>query len=162
MALYAKRPALAMLVGALWMTAAEPAWAGSPGAKGEHFASLLANHKNLELVNRLRHQLTQITQLNNQLQRQQGALNQQVSGQSFNSFLVQLHRLDHQFQVQSQRITQRLSNLNNLANTPGANLTAIDRLRNELTRLDAAIGSNIATIQRVERSSATPFAPGGF
>jgi hypothetical protein len=157
-----KRPTLAMLVGALWLTAGDPAFAGSPGTDREQFASLLANRKNLELVHRLKHQLAHITQLSNQLQQQQGALTNKVTGQSFNPILVQLEKLDAQFLVQSQRITQRLQNLNNIANTTGVNPRAVDRLRSELTRLDAAIGTNLATIQRAERSAATPFAPGGF
>jgi hypothetical protein len=153
---------LALLVGALWLTTADSARAGSPDTHGGQFASLLANRKNLELINRLQHQLQQITRVSNRLQQQQGALNSSVTNQSFNPFLLQLQRLDSQFQIQSQRITQRLQNLNNLANNPGVNQRAVDRLRTELTRLDAAIGKQITTIQQVERGAATPFAPGGF
>jgi hypothetical protein len=159
---HAKRPALAMLVGTLWLSAADPSWAGSPGTNREQFASLLATPKNLALLHRLQHQLGHITHVANQLQQQQNALTGKVTGQSFNPFLVQLERLDQKFQIQSERITQRLQNLNNLANTPGVNLKAIDRLRNELTRLDTAITTQLTTLQRLERGSATPFAPGGF
>jgi hypothetical protein len=160
----AKRPALAMLVGALWLTAADPAWAGSPGTNREQFVSLLANRNNLALVNQLQHQLTQITQVDNQLQQQQNALTSKVNvtSQSFNPLLVRLERLDHQFQLQSQRITQRLQKLNSLVANPAVNQKALDRLRTELTRLDTAVGTQLATIHRLERGSATPFAPGGF
>jgi hypothetical protein len=151
-----------MLVGAVWLAAADPAWAGSPGTNREQFVSLLANPKNLDFVNQLQHQLTQITQIGNQLQQQQSALTSKVTSQSSNPLLVRLERLDHQFQLQSQRITQRLQNLNNLVGNPAVNPTALDRLRTELTRLDAAIGKKLATIQRLERTAATPFAPGSF
>jgi hypothetical protein len=122
---HAKRPALAMLVGALWLTAAEPSWAGSPGTNREQFVSLLANKQNLALINRLQHQV----------------------GQS---------------QQQAQRLENRLQNLSSQAGNPGVNPGAIDRLRTELTRLNTAITNRLATIQRLERGSATPSAPGGF
>jgi hypothetical protein len=114
---HAKRPALAMLVGALWLTAAAPSWAGSHGTNREQFASQLANAKNLALIKRLQHQVAQ-------------------------------------FQRQEQRIENRLQNQ--------SNPKAIDRFRTELTRLNTAITNRLASIQRLDRGSATPFAPGGF
>ena len=113
---HAKRPALAMLVGALWLTAANPALAGSPGTTREQFVSLLANRTNLEIVNRLHNQLTHITQIDNQLQKQQNAV--MTNG---NPILVRLERLDRQFQLQSQRITQRLARLNSFVGNPAVN-----------------------------------------
>jgi hypothetical protein len=159
---HAKRPALAMLVGALWMTAADPALAASHGSNRERFASLLASKKNLDLINRLQHQLTQVKQFNNQLQQQQKAITQKAGGHVANPLLVRLEQLDHQFQLQSQQITQRLQKLNSLTGNPNVNQKAIDRLRTELTQLNTSLVQTISTVQRVERGSATPFAPGGF
>jgi hypothetical protein len=159
---HVKRPALAMLAGALWLTAVDPAWAGPPSGSREQFVSLVANRRNLALVHQLQHQLSQISQIDRRLARQESALLGGVTNQSFNPLLIQLNYLDQQFLQQSARINQRLQNLNSLVGNPAYNQKAVDRLRNELTRLDVSTQKAINSIQRVERGSATPFAPGGF
>jgi hypothetical protein len=162
MVLHAKRPALAILAGALWLATFDSAWAATSSSNREQFANLLANRQNQNILNRLERQLGLLHQLGHQLQQQQKALTGTVTTQSRPTFFVQLHQLDIQFQLQQTRITQRLESLNNLVGNPAVNQKALGRLRTELTRLDTAIGQRLQTVQRIERASATPFAPGAF
>src|SRR5262249_51095717 len=159
MVLHAKRPALAMLAGALWLTSLDSAWAAPSSSNQAQFAHLLANKKNQNILNRLEHQLGLFKKLGHQLQQQTNALTGNVTTQSRPSFAFALHQLDVQFQQQAARIEQRLASLNTLVGNPAVNQRALGRLRTELTRLDSAIGQRIQTVQRLERGSATPFAP---
>jgi hypothetical protein len=162
MVLHAKRPALAMLAGALWLTTSHSAWAVTPGANHNTFNSLLTNRNNRAIERQLENQLKLIQRVSHQLQQQQHALTGNVTSQSAPSFFVVLQQLDTRFEQQAARIAQRLESLNNLVGNPSVNQGALNRLRNELTRLDVTIGRQINTIQRLERGAATPFAPGGF
>jgi len=162
MSLIAKPPALVMLAGALWLTTVDLAWADSPASKREHFVALVANRQNQAIANRLLQQFTRLDAQSQRLLHQQNAVTAKLNNPPPPPILVRLEQLDQRLQQQSARILERLQKLNNLVTTNSQNSTALTRLRNELTRQESAVAQRIQAVQRLERSAATPSAPGGF
>ena len=162
MSFIAKPPALVMLAGVLWLTAADLAWAQTPASKREQFVSLLANRQNQVIANRLQQQLTQYNLQSQLLLQQQNVVTTKISNPPPPPILVRLNRLDQQLLQQSGRILARLQKLNNAANSNSTNATALGRLQSELIRQESVLGQRLLTVQRLERAAATPFAPSGF
>jgi hypothetical protein len=151
-----------MLAGALWMTAADRAWAESPNSQREHFVATLANRQNEVIANRLQQQLAGLNTQSQYVVAQQKIVTAQISNPPPPPVLVRLSKLESQLEQQSLRITQRLQKLNNQVNNASQSSTAFGRLRNDLTRQQSAIDQRILSIQRLQRAAATPSAPGGF
>jgi hypothetical protein len=155
----AKRPALAMLVGALWLTAAAPAWAQNDLEKRAQFVSFLSQRQSHAILTQLNSRFTQLTDRISTLNQQLTNVTSKLKNPPAPPVLVRLATIDQQLQQQSARILQRLQQLNS---TPSAqSTTALGRLRHELTRQEAQISHRQKVVQRLERAAATPSAPGG-
>jgi len=148
MALNARRPALVLLAGALWLGGAGPTWADPPINANELTTFLTA------VQNRV---------LNARSPSALGGVSIQSAASS--AALARLRQQDQQLQQQSARITQRLNSLNSLlANSQNPRqVSAVQRLERTLQRQEAVLTQRIQTVQqRINRGAATPSAPGGF
>jgi hypothetical protein len=155
---FAKRPGLAILAGALWLTSVDRAWAQSSTDKAR-FAALVGGSER-SVNNRLRQQLRLLTAESRGLQQLQNAVTATLGGSGPPSSQSVTDQLEQRLEQQSARILQRLQNLKNLVGSTSLNSSAVGRLRHSLARQEAAITRTVQSIQRLERGAATPSAPG--